>query len=63
MEADHAAFMAWTRGYDDSTAEGTNTVACHEELLRRATCPVLRLSGPISVDEALRNVLTQIGRA
>jgi adenylate kinase family enzyme len=62
MEADHAAFMAWTRGYDDSTAEGTNTLACHEALLRNATCPVLRLSGPLSVDEALQRVLAQLGR-
>jgi adenylate kinase family enzyme len=62
MEADHAAFIAWTRGYDDSTAEGTNTLACHEGLLGRSTCPVLRLSGPLSVEEALRRVLSEVGR-
>jgi adenylate kinase family enzyme len=63
MEADHAAFIAWTRGYDDGTAEGTNTLACHEELLRHATCPVLRLHGPLTLEEALRRVLAQLGRA
>lgn len=62
MEADHAAFLAWTRGYDDGSAEGTNTLACHEELLRNATCPALRLSGPLSVEEGVRRVLVQLGR-
>jgi hypothetical protein len=55
-------FIAWTRGYDDGSAEGTNTLLCHEELLRRATCRVLRLSGPLSVEEALERVLMQLGR-
>jgi adenylate kinase family enzyme len=63
MAGDHAAFVAWTRGYDDSTAEGTNTLACHEELLRSATCPVLRLSGPLTEEEALRRVHAQLVRA
>jgi adenylate kinase family enzyme len=63
MATDHAAFIAWTRGYDDGTAEGTNTLPCHEELLRSATCPVLRLSGPLTAEEALGRVLVQLGRA
>ncbi len=63
MEADHIAFLAWTRGYDDGTAKGTNTLPCHEELLRGATCSVLRLSGPLTVDEALERVLAHIDRA
>ncbi|AKV04376.1 hypothetical protein AKJ09_11039 [Labilithrix luteola] len=58
----HAEFIAWTRGYDDGTAEGTNTLPCHEELLRRATNPVLRLSGPIPVEEAVERVLGEIRR-
>lgn len=56
----HAEFIAWTRGYDDGTAEGTNTLPCHEELLKRATNPVLRLSGPITVDDAVERVLEQL---
>lgn len=60
METDHRAFMAWTAGYDSSTAEGTNTLACHEALLRRAACPVLRLTGPMSKEEAIARVLEHI---
>jgi hypothetical protein len=62
MEADHAAFIAWTRGYDDGSAEGTNTLPCHEELLRSATCPVLRLFEPLALEEALGRVLAHLGR-
>ncbi|MDT5351450.1 MAG: hypothetical protein QOH91_4737 [Mycobacterium sp.] len=60
MEADHLAFLAWTRGYDDSTSEGTNTLAHHEALVARATCPVLRLSGAVTREEALSRVLAQL---
>lgn len=63
MAADHVAFLEWTRGYDDGTAEGTNTLPCHEELLRSATCPVLRLTEPFTVEEALARVLAQVGPA
>jgi adenylate kinase family enzyme len=62
MEADHAEFMVWTRGYDDGTAYGTNTLACHEDLLRSATCPVMRLPGPLAVEEALERVLARLAR-
>ncbi len=59
MEKDHRAFMEWTAGYDDSTSEGTNTLACHEALLRRAACPILRLAGPMSEEDAIARVLGQ----
>lgn len=57
MADDHAEFMRWTRGYEDGTAEGTNTRPLHEDALRRATCPVLRLEGPIPPSAALTRVL------
>ena len=60
MAADHAAFIEWTRGYDDGTAEGTNTLACHEALLRAAPCPVVRLSAALPVGEAIDRVLAQV---
>lgn len=63
MENDHRAFMEWTAGYDDSTSEGTNTLACHEALLRRTACPVLRLTGPMSEEEAIARILDEIRTA
>lgn len=61
MASDHAEFLAWTRGYEDGTAEGTNTRPLHEEALRRASCPVLRLCGAMPSDEALTRVLEALG--
>jgi adenylate kinase family enzyme len=61
MAEDHAAFLAWTRGYEDGTAEGTNTRPLHEEAVRRARCPVLRLEGEIGVVEAVGRVLEVLG--
>lgn len=63
MEADHVAFLEWTRGYDDSSAAGTNTLAAHEDLLARAKCPFLRLEGALGEDEALECVLKRLGRS
>jgi adenylate kinase family enzyme len=61
MADDHAAFVAWTRGYDDGSAEGTNTLAHHEALFARATCPVVRLSGELTIEEAVGRVVTELG--
>jgi adenylate kinase family enzyme len=60
MADDHRAFLEWTRGYDDGTAEGTNTLAIHEDLIASATCPVLRLYGVASVNENLAQVLAHL---
>jgi hypothetical protein len=60
MADDHVEFMRWTAGYDDSTAAGTNTLASHEAFLRRATCPVLRLTGALSTEDAVARVLSQL---
>lgn len=61
MADDHAAFMDWARGYDvdDGASEGI-TLARHEALLREARCPVVRLVGDVSIDEAARRVLTAL---
>lgn len=56
MEDDHAEFMRWTAGYDDSTAQGTNTLALHEAFLRKVSCPVIRIVEPISVEEAAARI-------
>ena len=61
MADDHAEFLRWTRGYEDGTAFGTNTRPLHEHAIRRATCPVLRLEGPLSPDDALARVLHALG--
>lgn len=60
MEIAHREFMEWTAGYDDSTSEGTNTLASHEALVRSALCPVLHLAGPMSGEQALATVLQQL---
>lgn len=57
MEGEHREFMAWTRGYDDGSSEGINTRPIHEALLRAARCAVVRIEGPVSIDEALARVL------
>ena len=60
MHDGHRAFMEWTAGYDDSTSAGTNTLASHEAFLRRAVCPVLRLTEPMSEEQPIARVLGQI---
>ncbi len=60
MEADHAAFMEWTAGYDASTAEGTNTLEAHERFLGSASCPVIRLTEPVSTEQTVARVLANI---
>jgi adenylate kinase family enzyme len=61
MEIDHAEFMKWTAGYDDSTADGTNTLAAHEAFLRRATCTVIRVEEPVSEEQVVARVLERLG--
>ena len=62
MEKDHVEFMAWTRHYDDGTAEGTNTLPHHEALLARSTCPVIRIVEPLPLDGALDQVVARVTR-
>ncbi len=57
MEDEHREFMAWTRGYDDGSSEGINTRPIHEALLRDTRCAVVRIVGPVSIDEAVERVL------
>lgn len=60
MADDHHEFMAWTRGYDDGSAEGTNTRPLHESILRDATCRVLRLVGPMSRETLIERALSAL---
>jgi len=60
MEKDHVEFMEWTRRYDDGTAEGTNTLPHHEAMLGRSTCPVLRISGSVRLEDAVGQVVTRL---
>lgn len=60
MADDHREFMAWTRGYDDGSAEGTNTRPLHESILRDATCRVLRLVGPMSRETLRQRALSAL---
>lgn len=60
MADDHREFMAWTRGYDDGSAEGTNTRPLHESILRDATCRVLRLVGPMSRETLIERALSAL---
>lgn len=62
MVSAHEEFMAWAAGYDDSSAKGSNTLAIHEDILRRAACPVFRLVGPVDQEEAVRRVLEHVGK-
>jgi adenylate kinase family enzyme len=63
MEADHRAFVEWAKGYDDSSAKGTNTLRIHEEILQNASCPVFRLTDPMNPSEAVHRVLELVGGA
>jgi len=61
MEHDHRNFMAWAAGYDDGSSAGNNTLEAHERFLRQCTCPVLRLMGPVSEEEALARIQHALG--
>jgi len=60
MADEHREFMAWTRGYDDGTSEGTNTLPIHEAILCAASCEVLRLEGRIEATAAADRVLRHL---
>ena len=57
MAEDHRAFLDWTRGYDDGTAEGTNTLAIHEGRIASSECPVLRLHGTETVEQLVADAI------
>lgn len=61
MARDHDAFLRWTRGYDDGSAEGTNTLPLHEAYLRAATCPVVRIEGPVAIEDTIARVVARLG--
>lgn len=60
MEADHQFFMKWTAGYDDGTAEGTNTLACHLSLMKKLGCPILTLDQPMTTSQQIDQICKAI---
>ena len=60
MEMDHKEFMRWTAGYDDGSAEGTNTLPCHTDFLKRVKCPILKLEGPMSTEEQIEAIVRML---
>ena len=56
MHAQHEAFIEWASGYDRGDVQG-KTLARHEAYLAEQTCPVLKLEGPLSVEETVRAIL------
>lgn len=59
MENIHKEFIAWTKGYDDGSAEGTNTLPLHEAYLSLMPT-VLKLKDPLSTEEQISLVLNAI---
>lgn len=60
MEEIHREFMEWTAGYDESSAEGTNTLKAHEAYVSSVPS-LLRLVSPLSISENLRLALEVLG--
>jgi shikimate kinase len=56
MEKDHKEFMEWTKGYDDGSAVGTNTLPLHESYISGFPSR-LCLNKPLTTDEQLTLVL------
>lgn len=56
MEEVHQQFMQWTAGYDDGTAEGTNTLPAHEAFLANVHSP-LRLETSLKTEDLVQRVL------
>lgn len=61
MEEKHKEFLVWTCGYDDGTAEGTNTLPAHETYLSKIQSP-LRLETPLTTEEQVHLVLRELAR-
>jgi len=57
-----AKFIEWASQYDDGPPEG-RSLARHNKWLSARTCPVLRLTGAMPVEEQVRRVLAVSGVA
>lgn len=60
MEKTHTDFMKWTAGYDDGTAEGTNTLPLHEAFISKAKS-LLRIDKSLSTTEQISLILKSLG--
>lgn len=61
MQKDHEEFIKWTSGYDDGTAEGTNTLPIHKEYITKVpSC--LELLSPQKTDEQLKLILNALAK-
>jgi len=56
MEQDHKEFMEWTSGYDDGSAEGTNTLPAHKAYISTVQS-LLKLDKPLATEEQLKLVI------
>lgn len=54
-------FLAWAADYDHQTGIATRTLQAHEEWLKHLSFPVLRLTGDLSVEERMNQVLAYLG--
>lgn len=62
MEVDHKEFMRWTAGYDDGSAEGTNTLPCHSAFLQRVGSPILKLEGPMTTNDQIEQIIRKLNK-
>lgn len=60
MEIDHKNFMNWTRGYDDGTAVGTNTLPTHLFFVENLSCSILKFNKPISTEDQIEEIMTSL---
>lgn len=61
METIHQEFLTWTKGYDDGSSVGTNTLPRHLAFLDRVACPTLRLEYPLPTEQQVERVLQRLG--
>jgi adenylate kinase family enzyme len=55
----HREFMAWAAGYDTGGTD-MRSLARHRAWLAELPCPVVRLDGPLSVEEGVARVLAAL---
>lgn len=60
LRAQHVAFLAWARSYDDAVAP-VRSRDLHERWMARLPCPVLRLDAALPVDALCDAVLSRLG--
>lgn len=61
MHAEHLAFMAWARDYDEGDLD-IRSRASHARWLELPDCPVLRIEGDLPTEERVRSVSAEMAR-